>query len=299
MSNYFKNGYFAFGLVVGIGVTLIIGVFGEHLYKLVQCIAGHECNAYPNAQEQGEEPEWWYWTRRIVSAEDTLAQWVMSIFSIIAVALIWITLSHSKRAANYTQQMLDEAKIATKATQDSIKAFLAANPPKLIIEDDGIPRKLDIRITNVGKSPAYSATLRASTFFIAKEGKYKGEIQEVQFEKHFGEISPGNDARVTARIDFFDDGGLSLLPTLVENEDYEFRVRIWVEFVDAFDSTRWIKFAFCYSHFLKRFDVADEGNTSSESRNLECQPDDGHKDDFQMHFGTWTGEKAANDAKHS
>lgn len=106
-----RNG-FAVGLTLGIFSTALVLLVGENLNDLAKCIAQTEHCESTQTQKDGKEPEWWNWTRRLVAAEDTLAQWIMAFFTIAATAVLLLTL----RSANKTNAA------AVKASQAALEA---------------------------------------------------------------------------------------------------------------------------------------------------------------------------------
>jgi len=91
MSKFSWRRGFAVGLTIGITGTLILVLFGDQLYDLGKCISKSEHCRNTQTDEHGNEPEWWYWTRRLLSAEDTLAQWIMAFFTICATIVLIFT----------------------------------------------------------------------------------------------------------------------------------------------------------------------------------------------------------------
>lgn len=88
---------FGSGLLVGILGVTILAIWGEYLYEFVKCVADSECEGYAARHKDGNEPEWWYWARRLVSTEDTLAQWFMMLFTVAAAGLLWWTLVETRK----------------------------------------------------------------------------------------------------------------------------------------------------------------------------------------------------------
>ncbi len=163
----FGDGRFALGLIAGIGGTLVAVLLGEQIYDLVQCIAGTECNANSASDKDGDEPEWWYWARRLVAAEDTLAQWVMSLFSIAAVALIWRTLSATRQMVSEAKSTTDAAITAAEQAKrqadlaegsfrnlESPKLFPKILKNQIIYQGQKPPSDVKYALVNLGRSPA-------------------------------------------------------------------------------------------------------------------------------------------------
>lgn len=96
-----RNGV-AVGLIVGIGLALLFAQITHQTQAPVeresQSVANGNGPGESASQKQGEEQNSFkYWARRLVSFEDTSAQWLMTLFSIIAAVLLWQTLRETRR----------------------------------------------------------------------------------------------------------------------------------------------------------------------------------------------------------
>lgn len=159
MSRGFRNGDFAVGLVVGICGTLIFILFGEQIYELVNCISQTQCDKHTTPDEHQKEPNWWYWTRRIVAAEDTLAQWVMALFSIAAVALIWRTLAQTNKTNEFAVKTSQAAIAANKIMMDAQRPWLVLERElgcEFSFDGKSSILKWNNKILNWGPAPAFS-----------------------------------------------------------------------------------------------------------------------------------------------
>ncbi len=85
-----------------------------------------------------------HWARRIVSLEDTSAQWLMTIFSILAAFLLWRTLQATQRMATDTRQ-IGEAQVRAYLTIERVLVYLTPG--------DQFPF-IKVMIRNSGQSPA-------------------------------------------------------------------------------------------------------------------------------------------------
>lgn len=163
---YWRNG-FTVGLVAGWLTTLIIIIYGYELYNLANCIAKTEHCADASQYKDSNEPQWWYWVRRLIETEDTLAQWIMAFFTIAATGVLILTL----RSANKTNLA---AVKASNAALDANKIMRAEQRPW--IDFDIIPnRRFEVtpgqdgqiikitpivKIKNFGKSPAQNVSIQ-------------------------------------------------------------------------------------------------------------------------------------------
>ena len=112
MSNGYRNGAFALGLTIGASVVLLIFLFGQKVYDVAKCYQTKECERSATKYEGQDFPSswWWDWTGRLVTSDDTLAQWIMSFFTIAAVLLVWRTLKATQDMAIETQRMARDAR---------------------------------------------------------------------------------------------------------------------------------------------------------------------------------------------
>ncbi|UTW53265.1 hypothetical protein KFF05_07920 [bacterium SCSIO 12827] len=107
---------------------------------------------------QGDMAKWSFWMM--------LASFLAAALTGVGVALIWWTLGETRRAANYTEGMLNEAKLTTLAAQATVeetrknaerqlRAYVmveSANIKKLKIGE--IP-EVSVTLKNFGQTPAY------------------------------------------------------------------------------------------------------------------------------------------------
>lgn len=172
MYKRFTDGYFALGLMVGGGIMTILFLFGQSIYDLAKCNHDGHCDRYAAQYEGKDFPSswWWLWDGGLVSAKDSLAQWIMALFTIAVALLVWRTLVA-------TQLMVVETR---RIGQAQVRAHLHLEPIDVIIkavEVDGVDcvhAYVKGKIHNTGGSPAY----RVKTMFEFKQAK-KGEIVAV------------------------------------------------------------------------------------------------------------------------
>jgi hypothetical protein len=92
-----SNG-FASGLIVGILVTILVGLsvqsasdsFEAHRQEIGY--AGSQSDADRNDTGSDQEGMFWGWRGPLITSADTLAQWVMMAFTVVAAGLLWWTL---------------------------------------------------------------------------------------------------------------------------------------------------------------------------------------------------------------
>ncbi|WP_375257488.1 hypothetical protein [Citreimonas sp.] len=149
-----RNG-FAVGLTAGICSILIINIWGGAIYEIATCVSQGACQGSPAQNDSGDEPEWWRWIRRLVSAEDSLAQWSMALLSLAAVVLLWLTLRASRDTLSATQKMAVDAREIGEA---QVRAYLtiedAAVTPSFRQNGALVDWHVEVSIRNTGHSPA-------------------------------------------------------------------------------------------------------------------------------------------------
>lgn len=147
MSEGYRNGAFALGLVTGGGIVLNLFLWSAYQENKTR----EKVPQTPNNDQYSEIGNWWDWLiRNFVSPSDTLAQWVMAIFTIVAVILVWRTLVA-------THEMVEDTKRMTRDTREigqaEVKAYLSIKAAKAFVDDkDGIV--FDVTVRNFGQSPA-------------------------------------------------------------------------------------------------------------------------------------------------
>ncbi|WP_417733606.1 hypothetical protein [Roseovarius sp.] len=161
MSNSYRNGAFALGLVVGGGLTL-------NLLLWLDYRARNEIESESRTSQDTKYSEIGnYWDGLVgtfISPSDTLAQWIMAFFTIAATIVLVFTL----RSANKTNIAAVES---SKAALEANKIMQAEQRPWVTINFKGNYRihrgKVNAWIKcepkNVGKSPALDCSLLVST----------------------------------------------------------------------------------------------------------------------------------------
>lgn len=160
MSDGYRNGAFALGLVTGIGLVLNLILW---LGYLAQDKVTPQDAENQSDQNDGETSFWWWrWTGDLVSSSDTLAQWIMAAVTIVATVVLLLTL----RSANKTNAA---AVIATEATLEANEIMRREQRPWLKISvglDGGLRKKDDevraaiiVIIENIGPMPAVYSKL--------------------------------------------------------------------------------------------------------------------------------------------
>ena len=194
-----KYAYFVFGTAVGLCIALLFLVWsvpefrnpGEYLNGGDQYANNHNSDTNNGKKDS----KIGHWIRQFIKAEDTLAQWIMAIFTLLmtlftglAAWFVYGTLKQSELAASHTKSMLNEAQLATKVAnntgavtrevgQAQIRAYLRItdltvdfiNKPA----DEGL--SVNIQWENCGQSPAIDCNVYSA--FLIVDPTYRGPIQ--------------------------------------------------------------------------------------------------------------------------
>lgn len=149
MSEGYRNGAFALGLVTGIGLAANLVVWSAYFAN-----KNAEADAGKNEQyEHGGSPQvedfWGWFYATFIDPNDTIAQWLMAALSLAAVYLLWETLQASRRTLRATQDMAKDTREIGEAQTTSYMVVEHADIRPLKV---GI--WVDITIKNVGSTPA-------------------------------------------------------------------------------------------------------------------------------------------------
>lgn len=185
----YRNGTFGFGLAVGLFVAAILCVAYDQLYGLVQCVADAKCDTDSHSNKQSDEDDWriWSWSasRSLVSSSDTLAQWIMAVFSIAAVGLIWRTLSQTNKTNRAAVRAANAASEANNIMRNEQRPWLVLNRD-VFCEFSDLGDRGEITwnydFENKGKSPAYDIALN---YTLIKRAHYQHmRMQLEQYLQH-------------------------------------------------------------------------------------------------------------------
>ena len=149
----FGRGWFAIGLIVGIGITLIFAIwFGEPFYE----VKAADSNTKPerNYDQQGYGPI----PPAFIRTQDTLAQWLMTFFAIAAtgvsvwaVALLSKTLDATVDAANAAQSAVQ---ITQKTGEAQTRAYLYVEGMRVVPKHSDTRWICKMKVAVLGTSPA-------------------------------------------------------------------------------------------------------------------------------------------------
>lgn len=102
-------------------------------------VAGLATSALLFASLSGGLPDWWQHDGALITTKDTLANWLVAIFSFIAALFLWLTLRATQ----------DMAKDTREVGEAQVRAYVYAN----VAEIDLAKNTLDVIFRNFGNSP--------------------------------------------------------------------------------------------------------------------------------------------------
>lgn len=145
------DGKFALGLMLGVGAVILFILTAQNIENVansqvqdVSCEAVGDCSQ--NQERNQEQNPFGYWSGRLFSFEDTAAQWLMTMFSVVASVLLWRTLTATQGIARDTRK-IGEAQVRAYLTVDKVVVTVKIDPK-------GVKWKFAISVRNSGQSPA-------------------------------------------------------------------------------------------------------------------------------------------------
>lgn len=162
-----RDGKFAIGLVLGIGLTVIFFAFmltedqSRNSPDMAPLI-GANAQVQENRQSGDGLNAWWRWDGSLITSSDTAAQWIMMVFSIVAALLLFGTLIATQRMAKDTRTI----------GQDQSRAYIHADKAHFFWggSRNQNPR-VEIWIRNTGQTPAKWYEIKAKECVFAHNGE--------------------------------------------------------------------------------------------------------------------------------
>jgi hypothetical protein len=191
-----RNGL-AIGLTVGICLATLLYVYASFFHGEISCRqydqGGNAQSSYKEGQqEECKVPQWWSVTQSLVSSEDTLAQWIMAVLSVIAVAVsAWavvlvrdslratnLALDEAKTANALAASAVDEARQSNENSRQIGEATIRAYPVVELSDLKMTYRKsrihlsgqLEVKVRNFGATPAYGCVIKLFFSPLTKAG---------------------------------------------------------------------------------------------------------------------------------
>lgn len=187
-----RNG-FAIGLVVGVCAALIFcaalhRIDAEHRNAAYNPDAPSD-QRYETANSIPNVPQWRVWGTRVFKWEDTLAQWIMMAFTIVAAGLLLGTLRVTRRMASET----------TRIGEKQVRAYVSTCGVQTFDKkSNGEIDFFELTFKNFGQSPARIETILTTVAMINTSDFSQIWSQEYYSEQ--GSISAGAVHKETLRL---------------------------------------------------------------------------------------------------
>lgn len=196
MSDGYRNGAFALGLVAGGGLVLNLLLWSAYL-------ANEESDAPTQPDENPQSHPivtYWDWlVGTFIAPSDSVAQWAMALLSLAAVVLLWWTLKASRQTLNSTRQMARDTREIGEA---QVRAYLSIEKITYFIDER---RHLGVSVAakNFGQSPATKAqaVVKVNGFTRLPEGATLDRgIHKDVIVVDFGEIAAGDTCQSDSMV---------------------------------------------------------------------------------------------------
>ena len=149
----YRDGKLAIGLIAGIGLTTL---FFAWLNGWIEPPSEPTSESYSPTDHSTNDyegwPYWWHWAQRLVSYEDTVAQWIMMLFTIIAAVILYFTL---KRVDETNRLALEANETLRRSFEIEARAYVDVQKCRFYQESPE-RGKLVFEIANKGNTPAMS-----------------------------------------------------------------------------------------------------------------------------------------------
>lgn len=210
MSDGYRNGAFALGLVTGGGIVLNLVLWSAYS-------ANESRESISKAPKDTQRHPWiepWDWLiSTFINPYDTIAQWGMALLSLAAVYLLWETLKASRTTLKATREMAAET---ARVGEAQVMAYLSidATTVDISVRDNLVSIIVKPEIRNSGQSPARKIRVQASikgvhdgpSMYAAQSDLMAGEgyvgIQPIQSTASFADIGFNESTREPVPIRF-------------------------------------------------------------------------------------------------
>lgn len=160
MNKQFSDGVFAIGLIAGISLTIILTLFVSSGYEETTQLAYAVDRTGTEAFQCGEsnKPVWGPWFGLCFGIYDTIAQWLMMAFTVVATALLFGTLIQANRTNRYAIQAANAANEANAIMRNEQRpwvTFIREIECEAIDIGHALHLSWNYELSNKGKTPAY------------------------------------------------------------------------------------------------------------------------------------------------
>lgn len=189
-------------------------------------------SAYQHQEKDSPSVRADFWTRTGVSPQDTLAQWTMAFFAMLATGVsIWAVrlLKGTLRATRDAVEQAREANTATRAmvtlseqtAERQLRAYVTMVGIHLTQFEVGKPIKLEIRMKNCGQTPAYDYrggyTMTTVPNLMAEKFRFNRPVEDQTWSKtvlgpgiETGTLFPNNHILSKTEYDHVTGGSYAL-----------------------------------------------------------------------------------------
>lgn len=238
MSDGYRNGAFALGLVVGIGAALNLFLWSAYsANKSREYISTEPEHAQDNQDVMGS---WDWFFNTFVDPQDTIAQWGMALLSLAAVYLLWETLKASRQTLVATRSMAIDTREIGEAQVRAYPHFRIMN---ITLEEIDTPQgnllvNLELQFANSGQTPASELVIHYGIGPVrATDFRPLGEVLDLKHTEITSSFLPANAA--------FDDGSGSDLREIInidrkslKSGETKIGFFILLEYLDVFKKTQ-------------------------------------------------------------
>lgn len=213
------RGFFALGLTVGIASLVLALLALEHSSPIISPLSQEDSNsredAYKTEYEQRTKPDIFFWPRKFLALEDSLAQWLMMGFT---VAAFWV--------------LLRTLKVTREVGKAQVVAYLGLKIGDITIRQlEGGKTSVSIHahLENSGNSPAFNARVGYNIIYV-KPNEVTEVIYDIDRIGHVGNPHPVVPPKSEGQ-------GATLSRTMDKTSDAVIRFMYMIQFDDVFNDT--------------------------------------------------------------
>jgi len=229
MSDGYRNGAFALGLVTGLGLTLNL-VLWLDLGTQQPRNQATNTDSDEGYSQIGQGWDWLIGT--FVSPSDTLAQWIMAVFTIAVVILVWRTLVATQQMASDTRIMaIDARRIGEVQTRAYVSVEAAFG--KQIPDHSGT--RIVVTIRNSGNTPALGMETLIISRAIANYSEKRISFREMKSGTIRTDFGAGETRTLTSDVP---DWPFEVSEWVTEKTGQRIFCFVYVTYFDVFDRRR-------------------------------------------------------------
>lgn len=216
-------------VIAALGAALLLLLFCASISQRY-CNPNHAPSHYAgygeNSDQEGRNsPDWWCIAERFVSAEDSLAQWLLTVFSLFAVLVSGYAVHWVKKTFDATMTMAADTRRIGEA---QVRAYIYLSGAEI----DPVANTLDVLFKNYGSSPG---TVTFVDCFVDVSDMYPHKnIWDQRFWSDGFAVAPQDTHRQKFRLD---TGRAEFLQRMIAEEGIRTVVQGNYQFLDVFRHT--------------------------------------------------------------